>query len=310
MQKVLSVIVEAVYIAAIDSDTDVSSRSSERIFKLVGTDMGLIQMAVDVVTNFLNYVLHHDVCPEYNADIMKAREICNSTVDQITRTFQIVQDTPDEFSRACYALFKGGKAIYAEYDDWDTLKRMSKEHAQRVFYASVAAHDVLYNKVKGTTVEDIQIVHHVMQHFEVEHIALPSEEQVRQYLGVKDEHGVTGNIKPCGLLTAKAIDLVSGWDTGDVVGPAPGIKPQEVFVVGANVLEQLVVGIKVKLAVCVLNIGVKFIKDVHDVRPTYYTFLPQELMLRYREPTPSDRPAPSTESPIVDEGVDDEGKDD
>lgn len=272
--------------------------------------MGLIQMAVDVVSNFLNYVLHHNVCPEYTQDIMKAKEICNSAVDQITRTFQIAQDTPDDFGRACYALFNGGKANYAEYDNWDTSKRMTKGHARRVFYASVAAHDILYDKVKGTTVESIQIVHQVMQHFQVEHITLPTEEQVRQYLGVKDEHGDTGNIKPCGLVTAKAIDLVTGWDTGDVVGPAPGIKAQEVFIVGANVLEQLIVGMKVKLVVGILNNGVKFIKDMHDVLPTYYTFLPQELMLRYREPTHNDRPAPTTENPDVDEVGEDEYKDD
>lgn len=288
----------------------VSSFSSERVFKLVGTDMGLVQMAVDVVTNFLNYVLHHDVCPEYNEDILKAKEICNSAVDQVTRTFQVVQDTPDDFSRACNALFDGGNADYTEYDNWDTSKQMDKEHAQRVFYASVAAQDVLYDKVKGTRVEDIRIAHQVMQHFEVEHIALPTEDHVRQYLGVKDEHNDTGNIKPCGLLTAKAIDLVSGWDTGDRVGPAPGLEDHEVFVVEASVLEQLLVGMKVKLVVCILNNGVKFIRDVYDVHPTYYTFLPQELMLRYREPTPNDRPAPSTENPDVEENGDGDDKDD
>lgn len=264
-------------------------------------------MAVDVVTNFLNYILHHDVCPEYTDNIMKAREICACAVDQITRGIRVIQGSPSEFSRACHVLFDVGDNSFFEFDA--AADGMSKEHAQRVFFASVAAHDALYAKVNGNKTEDIKVVDQVTQTFEVEQVTLPGEEQINGYLGVKDEKGVSGNIKPCGWVTLKPVDLVSGWDKGDSTGPARGIDPQETFVLDTNVLEHLTPGMKIKVVVSVLNIGVKFIKDVHDVRPKYYTFLPQELMLRYKEPVPNDRPAPTTENPELDEGGEGEGKD-
>lgn len=274
--------------------------SSERIFKLAGTDMALIQLSVDVVTNFLNYVLHHDVCPEHTEDINHARVICASAVDQITRGFRFHRFCPGEFNRACHSLFDDGANDFFEFDS--AAEKMTPDHAKRNFYASVACHDHLFDKVKNVKTEAIKVVYQVTQTFEVESIILPTEEQIQGYLGVKDENGEVGNVKPCGLVSLRAVELESGWDKAEITGPARGLEEQEIFVFDAEMLKQLTPGMKIKALVSILNIGVKFIKDVRDVRPSFYTFLPQELMLRYRAHEPNERPAPCVENPDADEG--------
>ncbi len=274
--------------------------SSERIFKLAGTDLGVIKLATDVVENFLNYILHHDVCPEYADDVNNAKSICQEAVDQITRCFRVTWEGPGDFSIACSTLFDHGKRKVLNPDSSTTERyNMPVEQAQRVFYASVAAHTFLFEKLRGSPPNTIEVVDEVRQTFEVVKICEPDEKLTRLYLGMKSPKGDTGTIKPCGKLTLKPIDFEDGYDKGSVRGPAPGIGEKEEFVLDWTVLQHITVGMKLKLIVCMLNINFKFIKAFADVRPRYYTFLPQELMIAYKEPVANERPAPSVEDPYI-----------
>jgi hypothetical protein len=282
---------------------ELTSCSSERIFKLAGTDLAVIKIAADVVENFLNYVLHHDVCPEYADDVHKAKAICQDSVDQISRCFRVTWEGPGDFSIACSALFDHGKRKVFDPDSISDQYNMPVEHAQRAFYASVAVHNFLFQKLRGRPLNSIEVVDEVKQAFEVVGICEPDEKQTQAYLGVKNAKGETGKIEPCGKLTLKSIEIEDGWDKGSSSGPVPGIGEKEEFVLDWTVLQHMTVGMKVKLVICILNIDFKFIKAFTDVRPRYYTFLPQELMLNYKEPVPNEREAPSVANPDI--GVED-----
>ena len=52
-------------------------------------------------------------------------------------------------------------------------------------------------------------------------------------------------------------------------------------------------GMKMTLKVCGLNVGLKFIKTIRRLVPSFHTYLPQELMTGYKVPEPNERPAPS-----------------
>lgn len=265
--------------------------------------MGVIKLAADVVENFLNYVLHHDVCPEYADDVKKAKAICRESLDQISRCFQVTWEGPGDFNIACSALLDHGKRRVFDPDSTSDEYSMPVEHAQRVFYASVAVHSFLFQRMGGKPLKNLEAVDEVKQAFEVVDIREPDEQQAQTYLGVRDIKGETGKVKPCGKLTLRAIDLDDGWDKGSFSGPAPGIGDQEEFVLDCAVLQHMTVGMKLKLAVCIVDTGFKFIKAFTDVRPRYYTFLPQELMMNYKEPVPNEREAPSVANPDV--GVED-----
>lgn len=278
--------------------------SSERIFKLAGTDLGVIKVAADVVENFLNYVLHHDVCPEYVDDINKAKAICQEALDQIARCFQVIAVSPGDFSIACSTLFDHGMRKVFDPDSSTTESyNMPVEQAQRVFFASVAAYNFMFENLRGKPPHTLEVVDEVKQTFEVVEIREPDANLTKLYLGIKNLEGETGTIKPCGQISLRPIEIEDGYDKGSVRGPAPGIGEKEEFVLDWNILQHMTVGMKVKLKICMLNVDFKFIKSFADVRPRYYTFLPQELMLTYKEPVASERPAPSVENPDV--GVED-----
>lgn len=256
-----------------------------------------------MVENFLNYVLHHDVCPEYVDDVHEAKAICLDSVDQISRCFRVIWEGPGDFNIACSALFDHGKRKVFDPDSNSDEYSMPVDHAQRVFFASVAVHNFIFQKLAGKPLKNIEVVDEVKQAFEVVDIREPNEKQRQAYLGVKDVKGETGKMKPCGKLTLKPIDIEDGWDKGSLSGLAPGIAEMEEFVLDWSVLQYMTVGMKLKLNICMLNVDFKFIKAFTDVRPRYYTFLPQELMINYKEPVFSEREAPSVAHPDV--GVED-----
>ncbi|KAB5539495.1 Argonaute siRNA chaperone complex subunit Arb1-domain-containing protein [Coniochaeta sp. 2T2.1] len=278
---------------------------SERIFKLAGTDLSVIKMAADVVENLLNYILHHDVCPEYNDNIKQAKAICQESVDQITRCFRVIWEAPGDFNIACSSLFDHGKRKIFDPDSAGNPYYMPADHAQRVFYASMAVQKFLFNKLKGKPIKDIEVIDEFKQTFEVVEIIVPAEGQAKAYLGVKNAKGETGRIKACGRVVLSPYLMEDGYDKGTAPIAAPGISEREEFILDWSILEHMTVGMKLKLVICQLNIDLKFIKAFFDVRPRYYTFLPQELMYKYKEPVPNERPPPSVENPDIDEGGDD-----
>ena len=74
-----------------------------------------------------------------------------------------------------------------------------------------------------------------------------------------------------------------------------------------SILRLLMVGMKMTLGVCRQKSGLTFIKYTKEIMPTFWTFLPQALMFRFKDHVPSARPGPSVHDAGRDEDyVDDE----
>lgn len=274
-------------------------RSSERIFKLAGSDMRLIKMAVDLVQNFLNYVLHHDVCPEYASNIHEARAVCDQALDQISRIYGVWKDIPGDFNVAAQTLYcPSDEDAFTAYSWGGASETMDRKRAIIVFMATIATMDYdVFDAVNTARASNaIEVVDTVDGAFEIVELRDPSQEILHQYRGVKDPtSGVPGTIDPCGVVVLKPTTIQDGWDTGHGPAVGPSTSAQENIILNCSVMRHLIAGMKVKLVVCTLNIGIKFIKEFKEVYPSYYTFLPQELMLGYKEPVPNTRPAPSAD---------------
>ncbi|KAL1845210.1 hypothetical protein VTK73DRAFT_868 [Phialemonium thermophilum] len=269
---------------------------SDRVITLASSNLAIVEVAVSVVQNFLNYVLYHDVCPEYAADIMRAKRVCDQARDQIPRLFALWDDLPGDFHAAARALYGT--------DDRDEgasgsrrYEAMESRRARIVFWASIATmdKDVIDNVRAAKHSGGVRVVETVEQTFEIEEFRDPSDETLQKYYGVKDPaSGAPGTMDPCGTVVLQTTTIQEGWDRPSADGERQGAV-QEELLLNQKVRRHLVVGMKLKLVLCTLNVGVKFIREVKDIYPSYYTFLPQELMLHYKEPVPNDRPAPSAE---------------
>jgi Argonaute siRNA chaperone (ARC) complex subunit Arb1 len=141
------------------------------------------------------------------------------------------------------------------------------------------------------------------QTFEVTDIQFVDEKRRVMYKSVNDSRPGSPTIEPCGILSLRPTVVLDGWDNPMTDEISDGVPKEDRLYLEEGILRLLKAGMKLTLTVCTLNIGVSFIKHVKDISPTFYTFLPQELMLNYKEPVMNKRPASSVHDPYADEDI-------
>ncbi|KZZ89503.1 Argonaute complex, subunit Arb1 [Ascosphaera apis ARSEF 7405] len=78
-----------------------------------------IQKATNVLRNFLNYLLYHNVCPEYTENILAARDVVDTAEKELWLLHEADLWSPGDFNMACSTLF-GGQYLngYTGDADW------------------------------------------------------------------------------------------------------------------------------------------------------------------------------------------------
>jgi hypothetical protein len=170
--------------------------SSEFLQRFDWTEEQVVINTTNILKNFYNYLLYHDVAPEFEQDILRAREICNVAAKELPVLAAASRGLPGQFSVACSTLFKGYYASIRISDpkaDWvhpDDDIGMSDETAKAIFNVGIACH---------LTVEQIRVVGQLKSDdmvgvnahdvgLEVVEVELPTEqvESVFQTLKLKD----------------------------------------------------------------------------------------------------------------------------
>ncbi|KAI1431202.1 hypothetical protein GGR50DRAFT_101220 [Xylaria sp. CBS 124048] len=259
-------------------------------------DAPAIQMAADLVKNFLNFVLMHDVCPEYANQIVAARHICDIAPIELRYVHELSLELPGTFNSAARALFcDGGVKDLQQDENCEALVQFRltalvwplSEKAKRAKQEILKAEDPTTIQVVSTTEETYQII-------EIERPRKKQKKVVEEQLKAMN---ADQKLKPAGFFRAKPTIIAHGW------GNIP--RPEEVdfsnaeceeFVLEDEFLAKCEVGMKVQMTVCKLNVGIRFIKEIHDLRVSFDTFLPQYLMTRWKTPAINDRPPPSVHS--------------
>ncbi|KAH6856240.1 Argonaute complex, subunit Arb1, partial [Chaetomium sp. MPI-CAGE-AT-0009] len=263
---------------------------SEHLPQLVGAKTEQFFMGVDVVLNFLKYVDRHDVCPEYADDVRKAQEVCMKALEELPATTKLLRRLPGHFNTALRVLY-----IKQEDDDSSNFSVSSDQALPDMKYAraSLAATlSCLMGPDRFPTNAEWFVTDKAELTFEVLAIDLPNDATRAKYKAINQHLTSYPDIQPCGTITARAVIIRDGWDTtGAAISPETGKKCQ--FVLEEGALRLLTVGMKLNMGVCTLNVGLKFIQYIRGILPSFYLFLPQELMFQYKEPVPNDRPARS-----------------
>lgn len=94
--------------------------------------------------NFYNYLLHHNVCPEYKNQIFAAHDICVLARTELPITQALDAALPGPFGNACSFIFSGEYAQhYSNTDSWASKvtegKGMTFEATRVVFTTAVGA---------------------------------------------------------------------------------------------------------------------------------------------------------------------------
>ncbi|KAK8050911.1 hypothetical protein PG993_002296 [Apiospora rasikravindrae] len=275
-----------------------------------------------VVHNFLNYVLHHDVCPEYTANIKAAQAICQIAPDELRVTYELYAALPDSFSTAARFLFCDGgnfKTYEPEKPASETPKNKKASewagydmhynpeeldaHLQLVIFRfnllDKVRNEELKQEICDTEPKEMRVVNTKTQAYQVVSTHRSSKRVKAHNEGMLSQQDLGGKIKPTGIIILRPTIIDHAWS--NVMRPEEFDKqehPTESFILDDDLLAKLVVGMKMQLVVCELNIGgFRFIKECKEVRTSFDTLLPQSLMFTWRDPVPNERPAPSVFEP-------------
>ncbi|RDW69330.1 hypothetical protein BP6252_08350 [Coleophoma cylindrospora] len=268
-----------------------------------------VKLPCTIIKNFLNYVLLHDVCPEYTEDIMAARRICDKAEQELWAVRQVANALPGDYNIAASTLYGGeyrGKYIDSEtLPPWSTHGDkppsvaelgMSDRHAIWVFKASLS--------FAGNQEQYLALLHDtlkagkpVLKAYEVVAIDRTSLTHLDMYSGLKDQNGQTGTIKPVGYL--RVVPWVGpGIEEEDLSDSDESNCSDEDSVIETlwiedSILQHCFVGMKMIVTLKELGNGVRYFDQVHEVFCSFFTYLENEKLRDWKEPVPNPRPPPT-----------------
>ena len=255
-----------------------------------------------VLTNFLNYLLHHNVCPEYSSSILSAREIVKRADTELWSCAEAQRWLPGDFNIACSTLFDG---YYSRHYDGKTswmpedagvasFIGMTPDIAREVVkfaIAGAASEDVYQAWYKGAVADNLKVVE-VREGvgFEVTAIEQVDEETKTFYKEQSSEYGPVGRIRakpwtnpdaPPEDLTKEEREALAASGNGGGDGDDETVYE---FFIEEVVLQHLFVGMKMEATARRLSCGIWFFDEFLRCFVGFDTFLKNELMVGWREP--------------------------
>ncbi|KAI4284062.1 MAG: hypothetical protein L6R38_001700 [Xanthoria sp. 2 TBL-2021] len=265
-----------------------------------------VQAKTNIVRNFLNYLLHHDVCPEYKSQIYVARAICDLTDQELPKTMKAQSYFPGDFQTACSEIFGGiFQGTYAKNPDWapdaESYAGMSPEVAHRTFKIGLAAQasDEVTKRYRDQnaahSLETLKVYNACLEVTEL----LRADEGVNRFYG---KHPAAKGLSSLGRLKAKS------WDPP--FKPFKDLTPEErlaegkyttmeayEFFVEDYVLDTCFLGMKFETTVHDLSFGLKFFDNISGVFCSFYGSIPNEHLIGWR--VPEDEPLPPREKSMI-----------
>ena len=274
----------------------VSGFLSVTLVQLTGCEWDKMSKGVGIVENFLKYVLHHDVCPEYETDVKKALEVCELARVEWPMLQRIYQQIPGQFNLAATELF----CVEDPEETWSVQQfgRLKGCDARSVFYSSLALvgnSDSMWSKILKDLPKLVREFDCTLQLLSLER---PQEGVCERFKAMMID-GKNAGLIPIGKAIFAPSFIEDEWDTPKI--PCP-IETETIdLYFDDDVLDNLSPGMKMRATLGELDVGIHFVKSIDTIVPSFHTFLPQELMRHYKEPRPNDRPAPSVLDPDAEE---------
>lgn len=250
----------------------------------------------------------HNVCPEYTYQILAAKAICSVAPTELRFARELYHELVDSFNAASKFLFcDGGIFEIVNGAGEERSDPKGRDAFMKLIVFRLTVMDTSRNMNHPGVDNDPRTIHieyTKTQMYQVISVHRRKKKDKALVEKVLVEQGLEGVVKPAGtmLLRRSMIEhAYSNLPRPDEVDFSQ--EPLEQFIVDDDVLAKVQPGMRMQLEVCKLNVGVNFIKSTLDVRVSFDTFLPQSLMLTWKDPVPNDRPAPSVENGVGEQGA-------
>lgn len=262
--------------------------------QLTGFEKKKIETAIAVVEHFLRYVLQHDVCPEYQDDVESALLVCQQARKECPMLNRLSHDLPGHFNLAateCFSTMEPG--------DWSLLSFTRPENfdAKAVFLATCALcgeMETLNHYSNG----DLEPAKELTWTVQVTETRRPSDSLVQKFAALCIE-GSSHAVEPVGKLFFKTAVIEDEWEQPEM--PRLLKNDQLWIYLEDRMLANITPGMRMEMKVIELNTGIRFVKTISRLVPSFYTFLPQQMMKHYKPPRENDRAAPSVHDPSAED---------
>ncbi|KAG6016570.1 hypothetical protein E4U43_003507 [Claviceps pusilla] len=264
--------------------------------RLSGFEEKKLDTSIAVVEHFLRYVLQHDVCPEYQDDVEAALRVCQQARKELPMLNRFRCDLPGLFNLAAAECFST-----VDPEDWSLLSftRPDDLDANAVFLSACALCgevDTLDQFASGK----LSAVRVFTRTVKVTRVERPSDSLVEKFAALCIQ-GSSHAVEPVGRLYFETAEIEDEWEQPR----RPVLEEEEnapLWVYMENrLLVNVLPGMKMDITFVELTSGIRFIKSILRVLPTFYTFLPQQMMKHYKPVRDHDRAAPSVHDPVAEE---------
>ena len=250
-----------------------------------------ISDAVGVLRNFYNYLLHHDVMPEFKPQIQEAKRMCDVAERELWLCAQAARIIPGPFNESC-SLLCGGYHHEAYPRNWDTAKAMGvapeidKEKARKIFVAGLSAQASEESIDKYEVLQrqgPLDFQRQFENFFEVVEIMEPSQRVKLFY-----EHPINLGLSRVGKVTAKTwynpgdapLDLTPA-EKARIERDGPPIEQYEFFV-DDTLLQKMFPGMKIRATIRETRFGILYFDEVTSILPSFYHYMTNEDWLSYK----------------------------
>jgi Argonaute siRNA chaperone (ARC) complex subunit Arb1 len=269
-----------------------------------------VDTVTQVLSNFMNYLLHHDVCPEYAADVLATRNLCQAANAEIWACAEAQRWLPGDFNIACSTLFGGSYSkLYDGTTTWmpedsgiKSFVGMTGDIAREVIKFAIAGaaseevYQAWYKMATEDTIETIEV--RQAAGFEIIAIDKVDEDTKAFYREQSTEYRPVGHIRakswrnpegpPEDLTAEEKVALLTeagndktGNSKANITNSA---EPVYEFFIEEVILQHLFVGMKIEATIHKLNCGVWFFDEVLRAFCGFDTYLCNELMIGWKEP--------------------------
>ncbi|KAF4955264.1 hypothetical protein FSARC_11896 [Fusarium sarcochroum] len=253
---------------------------------------------INTVENFLRYVLQHDACPEYEDDVKAALAVCKTASEEWPMIRQLYASLPGHFNLAAAELFCSEETAEESWS-FQRFKRPEGFDPTSVFFTAFALMDEP-QLFENLTTKKPSITREFTCTLELVQIFRPSDDIVKRVKSLVIGDNETPHV-PIGKATFKQAIIEDDWETPRVAWPIE----EDVMTLFFDdaLLAKMMPGMKTTATICELDAGLRFIKTVEIIVPSFYVYLPQEMMRHYKEPRENDRPAPSVHDPVTEDAA-------
>jgi hypothetical protein len=272
---------------------------------------------------FMDYLLQHDVCPEYEQDIHVTRFFLRAAPQEIWDLTEAGRRLPGEFNIACSTVFGGtyaknydGETWWGSEEEANVFVGMKEPEATEIVklgisgVASPEVYEGYARAIKNNEMYMLEVIAIEEQiGLEVTKMEPPTKEVKKMYFATSNKFRPMGTItvKPWKNPDAAPEDLTPEEAEAAETAPIVENKVEYTFVIEEILQNMLRVGTKFECDVHILRCGLTFIDTVHAAYPSFDEFLANELMVDWKAPKPKKGALDYVSGEDSDDEHDDEG---